>query len=64
MLQAITELLIQRASKSVKTTLMNINSHTGVQGNEQADQFANAAADLIAEGKPVDRDVAGSHCIL
>ena len=62
MLQAITELLIKRASNSVKTTLMKVKSHTGIQGNEHADQLANAAAELIAEGRPVDRDAAQSHC--
>ena len=62
MLQAITELLVQRASNCVKTTLMKVKSHIGVRGNEQADQLANTAAELIAEGKPVDRDVAQSHC--
>ena len=36
MLQAITELLVQRASNSVKTTLMKVKSHIGIQGNEQA----------------------------
>ena len=62
MLQAITEMLMQRASNSVKTTLMKVKSHIGVQGNEQADQLANAAAELIAEGKPVNKDVSKSHC--
>ena len=62
MLQAKTELLIQRASTSVKTTLMKVKSHIGIRSNEQADQLANVAAKLIAEGKPVDRDVAQSHC--
>ena len=32
--------------------------HPTVPSNEQADQLANAAAELNAEGKPVDRDVA------
>ena len=62
MLQAIMELLVQRASNSVKTALMKVKSYIGVQGNEQADQFASTAAEFIAEGKPVDRDVAQSHC--
>lgn len=59
MLQAIKEMLIQRASISVKTTLMKVKSHIGVQINEQADQLANAAelAELIAEGKPANKDV-------
>ena len=62
MLQAMTELLIQRANSSVKTALMKVESHTSIRGSEQADQLANAAAELIAEGEPVDRDVANSHC--
>ena len=43
---------------------MKVQSHIGVQGNEQADPLANAAAELMTEGKLVDRDahVAQRHC--
>ena len=41
---------------------MKVKSHMGVciQNNEQADQLANAAAEPIAEGMHIDRDVAQS----
>ena len=37
---------------------MKVMSHVDVGDNEQAGQLANAATELIAEGKPVYRDVA------
>ena len=40
---------------------MKVKSHIGIQGNEQAEQLANVADELIAEGKPVDKNVAQSH---
>ena len=62
MLKAITQQIISHAHTAFKTTLMKVKSHIGVDGNEEADALANAAAMLVAEGGQHDRDVSTEHC--
>ena len=45
MLEDIVAQLIARARKGLRTRIMKVKSHIGIQGNEEADKLATAATD-------------------
>ena len=61
MLQAIVQLLTDRARVGLQTTLMKVKSHIGIKGNEMADKLANQAACLAATDESPDVDVSVEH---
>ena len=62
MLEAIVQLLVNRARDAQYTRLMKVKSHVGVDGNEHAGMLANEAAELVAKGEQPDRDVSQEYC--
>ena len=61
MLQAIVNMLIERARNGDTTTILKVKSHIGIDGNKVADELV-AAAEAMAAGQPVDRDVSQQYC--
>ena len=45
LLKVIAQVILSRAKLGLKTSLLKVKSHIGVQGNDMADQLANAARD-------------------
>ena len=45
LLKVIAQVILSRAKLGLETSLLKVKSHIGVQGNEMADQLANAARD-------------------
>lgn len=62
LLEAISHQIMNRARHECKTTLRKVKSHIGIEGNEQADALANAAAEIVAKGGETDRDVSREYC--
>ena len=58
LLQAIATLIVSRARQGIRTKIIKVKSHTGIHGNEQADQLANEAVKECTKTRPAfDQDV-------
>ena len=62
LLQAITNLIVERAKAGLITKIMKVKSHIGIHGNEMADRLANEAAEECTKARHFDHDVSQEYC--
>ena len=62
LLQAITNLIVERAKAGLITKIMKVKSHIGIHGNEMADKLASEAAEECTKARHFDCDVSHEYC--